>query len=169
MRTSRGVSPTLLDQCGQRTSRSPGAAGSISSSSGSRACVSARCSRGAPRSVARNHPCRSPASASSGNQPVTERAPVRLGYRRPARLPSPRPGPGRCTCAESCGPHPKLAASSCCDRPAYQWIKISTMSITSNVLLHSGSTSMLGNEAEARVYRGPDPAPTCTSSPGGTT
>src|SRR4051795_6854539 len=30
---------------------------------------------------------------------------------------------------------PKLAASSCCDRPAYQWIKISTMTITSKVLL----------------------------------
>lgn len=30
---------------------------------------------------------------------------------------------------------PRLADSSCCDRPAYQWIKISTTSITSKVLL----------------------------------
>src|SRR4249919_1102469 len=30
---------------------------------------------------------------------------------------------------------PKLAASSFCDRPAYQWIKISTISIMSKVLL----------------------------------
>ena len=48
---------------------------------------------------------------------------------------------------------PRLAASSCCDRPAYQWIKISTMSITSKVLLATvGSTSLLGNEAHACVY-----------------
>src|SRR6266498_4631524 len=30
---------------------------------------------------------------------------------------------------------PRLADSSCCDRPAYQWIKISTMSTTTKVLL----------------------------------
>src|SRR6185312_9292166 len=39
---------------------------------------------------------------------------------------------------------PKLAASSFCDRPAYQWIKISTISIMSKVLLvNVCSTSLL--------------------------
>jgi hypothetical protein len=45
---------------------------------------------------------------------------------------------------------PRLAASSCCERPAYQWVKISTISITSKVLLGTvGSTSLLGNEPGA--------------------
>ena len=52
----------------------------------------------------------------------------------------PRP-PGRCTCAASCDPTPRLAASSFCDRPAYQWVKISTTSTTSKVLANVRSRS----------------------------
>lgn len=46
---------------------------------------------------------------------------------------------------------PRLAASSYCDRPAYQWVKISTMSITSKVLLGTvcAPASLLANETEA--------------------
>ena len=46
---------------------------------------------------------------------------------------------------------PRLVASSFCDRPAYQWVKISTISIMSKVLLANASllASLLGNEAGA--------------------
>jgi len=51
---------------------------------------------------------------------------------------------------------PKLVASSFCDRPAYQWIKISTTSITSKVLLANGpapTPSLLGIEGGASGHR----------------
>jgi len=43
---------------------------------------------------------------------------------------------------------PKLVASSFCDRPAYQWVKISITSITSKVLLANACapSSLLGNK-----------------------
>ncbi len=46
---------------------------------------------------------------------------------------------------------PRLVASSFCDRPAYQWVKISTISIMSKVLLANASllASLLGNETGA--------------------
>jgi hypothetical protein len=53
---------------------------------------------------------------------------------------------------------PKLAASSFCDRSAYQWVKISSISIMSKVLLANAAllASLLGNEDGACGLARPD-------------
>src|SRR6476469_6677573 len=52
---------------------------------------------------------------------------------------------------------PKLTASSFCDRPAYQWIKISTISIMSKVLLVTCAPPRCSaTRTEPVVLRGPD-------------
>src|SRR5436309_9774192 len=45
---------------------------------------------------------------------------------------------------------PRLVASSFCDRPAYQWIKISTMSITSKVLLANVCCRLAADQQRGR-------------------
>ena len=78
--------------------------------------------------------CRNPVSTNPGNHPV---ASVRQSASPiggpPGSIPAARAGPVyfRSVLRST----PKLAASSFCDRPAYQWVKISTISIMSKVLL----------------------------------
>jgi len=67
---------------------------------------------------------------------------------------------------------PRLVASSFCDRPAYQWVKISITSIMSKVLLANVAAPLprcWASRAELLVIDGPDPGPTRTSSPWGIT
>ena len=67
---------------------------------------------------------------------------------------------------------PRLVASSFCDRPAYQWVKISITSITSKVLLANVAAPLprcWASRAELLVIDGSNPGPTRTSSPWGIT
>ena len=80
---------------------------------------------------------RTPAATRRRTAPGTSPSPAcanrpRPSAGHPARSQPPEPAE---VLAQRLAVHPRLAANSCCDRPAYQWIKISTTSITSKVLL----------------------------------
>jgi len=90
--------------------------------------------------------CRNRVSTNPGNQPVARvRQSASAIGGPPGSIPAARAG--AVYLRSVLRSTPKLAASSFCDRPAYQWIKISTISIMSKVLLvNVCSTSLLGNE-----------------------
>jgi len=109
-------------------------------------------SRDAPRSPASSH-CRSRVSASCGNHSQTSlRQSVSAVGGPPGQIPAASAGARyfRSVLRST----PRLVASSFFDRPAYQWIKISTMSITSKVLLaNSWSPRCLPTGRHRRLTR----------------